>query len=189
VTRPTTIFTTARTKMVPKKVSRGPFYLVALAERYSQRPDLTRRLDSLHKLAGQASYDEVAQSASKPRSLRFRMADVQRQALVDDYVNGTPTTELTSRYQLSKGSVLQILEAAGVQMRRQGLTDDQVHEAVKLYTSGLSLAAIAGRLDSASTTVNRALVAQGVILRGRHDRTKTSPGAVRPVKHHDGSFA
>lgn len=127
-------------------------------------------MDRLQKLAGQVPCEAPTAPSSPPRSLRFRLPDTQRGALVTDYQNGTPTTELTGRYQLSKGSVLQILEAAGIQMRRQGLTDDQATRAVQLYEAGLSLAQVATRLHSAPTTINRALVARGVMLRGRHDR-------------------
>ena len=52
--------------------------------------------------------------------------DAVRQALVEDYLNGIPTTQLTTKYSLGKGSVLQILEDAGVPMRRQGLNEAEV---------------------------------------------------------------
>lgn len=55
-------------------------------------------------------------------------------------------------------------------MRRQGLTDAETTEAIRLYQSGLSLVKIATQLDSAPTSINRALVSHGVRLRGRHDR-------------------
>lgn len=155
-------------------LGKGPLtctYFVALAERYSQRPDLTRRLDRLNKLAGQTPSVVPQPPTASPRSLRYRLSDTQRQAIVRDYQNGTPTTELTRRFQLGKGTVLKLLEEAGADMRRQGLTGAEITEAVRLYQAGLSLAKIATQLDSAPTTINRALVSCGVRLRGRHDRS------------------
>lgn len=112
----------------------------------------------------------ISRPTTPPRRLRFRLDEVTRVALVDEYLAGTPTTELTIKYALSKGAVLQILGESGVAMRRQGFVDAQADEAVRLYESGLSLAKVANEIGSSSTTVNRALVARGVTLRGRHDR-------------------
>lgn len=52
-------------------------------------------------------------------------------------------------------------------MRRQGLSETEADEAVRLYESGLSLARAATQIGSAPTTVNRALQARGVRLRPR----------------------
>lgn len=142
--------------------------LVALAYRYSSRTDLSRRLLPLAELAGQAARPEPARAQLRPRRLHFRLTDDVRQSLVRDYLNGIPTTELTTKYSLGKGSVLQLLEEAGVAMRRQGLSDADVDRAVVLYTSGLSLARVAKQLGSAPTTVSRALHTRGVRLRPRH---------------------
>lgn len=141
--------------------------VVALAYRYSSRTDLSRRLVPLAELAGQAVSPAARQPQAQPRRLHFRLTEDVRQALVEDYLNGIPTTELTSKYSLGKGSVLQILEDAGVSMRRQGLGEAEIDEAVRLYQSGLSLVRVAKSLDSAPTTVNRALQARGVRLRPR----------------------
>ena len=99
---------------------------VALAYRYSSRTDLSRRLVPLAELAGQAPRTAPKQPHAPPRRLHFRLTDAVRQALVEDYLNGIPTTQLTTKYSLGKGSVLQILEDAGVPMRRQGLNEAEV---------------------------------------------------------------
>ena len=141
---------------------------VALAYRYSSRTDLSRRLVPLAELAGQAPSTAPKQPHAPPRRLHFRLTDAVRQALVEDYLNGIPTTQPTTKYSLGKGSVLQILEDAGVPMRRQGLNEAEVDEAVRLYESGMSLARVATQLGSEPTTVGRALHARGVRLRPRH---------------------
>ncbi|MEI2826893.1 MAG: hypothetical protein V9F04_11150 [Dermatophilaceae bacterium] len=89
--------------------------LVALAYRYSSRTDLSRRLVPLAELAGQAPHPRTEQPHVVPRSLHFRLTDDVRHALIKDYLNGIPTTQLTTKYSLGKGSVLQILEEAGVE--------------------------------------------------------------------------
>jgi hypothetical protein len=92
--------------------------------------------------------------------------------LVVDYKAGTPTTQLTLKYGLSKGSVLDLLERAEVKMRRQGLDQRQAEAAVRLYETGLSLARVTKALGGAgsSSSVARALRARGIPLRGRHER-------------------
>lgn len=86
-----------------------------------------------------------------------------------DYENGTSTTELTVTYRLSKASVLKLLQDAGVQMRRQGLNDEQTEEAIRLYALGLSLMRVGEQLGFRQSTVASALRAAGVRIRGRHD--------------------
>jgi hypothetical protein len=85
--------------------------------------------------------------------------------LVADYEIGLPTTELTTRYGLAKGTVLRLIEEAGIPMRRQGLSQDVAEQARLLYESGLSVAAVGDRLGQAPTSVARALRRIGVTLR------------------------
>lgn len=104
-----------------------------------------------------------------PYRLGQRLDPQIRQQLARDYEAGIPTTELTQIYRLSKPSVLKLLQAAGVSMRRQGLDQEQTAEAVRLYRSGLSLVRVGERIGFGPTSVANALRAAGVRLRGRHD--------------------
>jgi hypothetical protein len=88
--------------------------------------------------------------------------------LVADYQAGVETTELTERYQLGKGTVLKLLREHGVAMRRQGLSPDEIDEAVGLYAAGWSLAKIGERLGRAHTVIRKALLDQGMHLRPRN---------------------
>ena len=99
------------------------------------------------------------------RSLHFRLTNEQRAALVADYETGLPTTELTTRYGLAKGTVLRLLEEAAIPMRRQGLSAEMAEQARLLYESGLSLTAVGEQLSQAPTSVARALRRIGVTLR------------------------
>jgi hypothetical protein len=102
------------------------------------------------------------------RSLQFRLTNEQRAALAADYETGLPTTELTTRYGLAKGTVLRLIEEAGIPMRRRGLSQETAEQARLLYESGLSLAAVGERLSQVPTSVSRALKRMGVHLRSRH---------------------
>ncbi|WP_297537464.1 helix-turn-helix domain-containing protein [Amycolatopsis sp.] len=50
-------------------------------------------------------------------------------------------------------------------MRRQGLADDQVEDAVRLYDQGWSLARIGEQMDVTADTVRKRLLERGVIMR------------------------
>ncbi|BBX25032.1 hypothetical protein MALV_01570 [Mycolicibacterium alvei] len=88
------------------------------------------------------------------------------------YKDGTGTPELRSRYNLSQGSVLKILHSHGVTMRRQGITDEQIDDAVHLYELGESLAKIGAHLGAEAGTVRRALLNRGVRMRDTHGRER-----------------
>jgi hypothetical protein len=97
-----------------------------------------------------------------------RLSQAAIDQLVTDYRSGLPTTELTRRSNLGKGTVLHILRDAGVQMRRQGLPDDKVPEASALYESGMSLAKIAERYGVSTKNIHTRLRDAGVQMRDSH---------------------
>jgi hypothetical protein len=70
-------------------------------------------------------------------------------------------------YTLSKTSVLKLLKANGVTMRRQPLTDEQLQQTAKLYNTGRSLAAIESELNIPKESIRRALIEEGIKLRPR----------------------
>jgi hypothetical protein len=70
----------------------------------------------------------------------------------------TSTNQLKDEHHLGKDTISALLRANGVQLRRQGLTDEQAREAAQLYTAGCSLAWIGRHFGGLSpTTVSRAL--------------------------------
>lgn len=103
-------------------------------------------------------------------TLRFGPDDLAR--LVADYQAGVPTTELVTRYGLGKGSVLRLLREQGVTIRYQSPTTEQVDQAVQLYATGLSLAAVGDHLGFSAHTIRRALLAAGVRTRDSHGRER-----------------
>jgi hypothetical protein len=60
--------------------------------------------------------------------------------IVHKYEVGETTQRIGNHYGISKTRVAIVLRKQGITMRRQGLTDDQVDEAVGLYSTGKSLA-------------------------------------------------
>jgi len=91
------------------------------------------------------------------RQLDRRLSPTVIAELVAAYEAGTPTPELCRQFSLSKGEVLNLLREAGVQMRRQPVTETEITQAVTLRDEGLSYDEIARRLGKAQTTVWRVL--------------------------------
>ena len=60
------------------------------------------------------------------------------------------------------------LREVGVQIRNQGLTDEQIADAVRLYESGLSLAKIGAEVGVDHGTVRRQLLRHSVRMRDTH---------------------
>lgn len=111
-------------------------------------------------------------SPSQPRvhaTTRRLTTDVRMQ-LAADYRAGHSTPWLMRTYSLGKGSVLRILSDAHVEMRGQGLSDEQIVRAAKLYQSGSSLMALTRQFDASAETIRQALRAAGVQMRQRWER-------------------
>jgi hypothetical protein len=147
---------------------------VEVVQRYSKH-DLTGvGLDRLRATLAAGSGRRRSESRSRPPRYKLDQrldASVPAQ-VVADYKAGAPTTQLTGKYGLSKASVLRLLHEAGVEMRRQPFSKQDVDEAVRLYASGLSVAAIGSRLDAHPSKVWRALKARSVVLRPPRNRLR-----------------
>jgi hypothetical protein len=148
--------------------------------RYSKH-DLTGvGLDRLRATLADGSGRRRSDTRSRP--LRYKLdqrLDASVPAgVVADYKAGMPTTQLTGKYGFSKASVLRLLHEAGTEMRRQPFCEQEVDEAVRLYGSGLSVAAIGLRLGAHPSKVWRALVTRGVDLRPPRNRPPRSRPAL-----------
>ena len=94
-----------------------------------------------------------------------RLGDEARAAVIERYEAGETTTALAQAYGVAKSTILGILRANSVVVRRQPLTGEQVSEAARLYNSGLSLSQVAARLEVNQETMRVAIVAAGATLR------------------------
>lgn len=94
-----------------------------------------------------------------------RLSDADRAAVIERYEAGGTSTALAEAYGVAKSTILGILRANSVVVRRQPLTAEQVSEAARLYTSGLSLSQVAKRLGVNQETMRVAIIATGATLR------------------------
>ena len=117
--------------------------LAGSMRRYSRQLRLLRTGRKLLKLQVSRSVVRPDPVVAVPRRVDRRLADVQRAGIAQQYRDGIRTTALCREHGLSKSALLKLLADAGVQMRRQPMTDDQVERAHQLYESGLSF--VAGR--------------------------------------------
>lgn len=85
--------------------------------------------------------------------------------MVARYSAGDTTTALAKDYDVAKSTIIGILRANNVVVRRQPMTADQVSEAARLYESGLSLSQVAEALGVNQETLRVAVIKAGVVLR------------------------
>jgi hypothetical protein len=101
------------------------------------------------------------------RDLKRRLGSAKIDELVAAYQFGQTTTQLMATYNLSKTGVLTLLASRGVTMRNQPITQSQLAEATKLYTTGLSLATLSKQLGVPHETIRRSLISAGIAMRQR----------------------
>lgn len=94
-----------------------------------------------------------------------RLTDEARAAVIERYEAGETSTALAQAYGVAKSTILGILRANSVVVRRQPLTAEQVSEAARLYESGLSLSQVAERVKVNQETMRVAILDAGVMLR------------------------
>jgi DNA-directed RNA polymerase specialized sigma24 family protein len=128
------------------------------------------QLQKLADLAREAPEQAEVTAVGKSWLVRRRLNDDLIAEIVSKYRSGIGTPQLCLDYGISKPSMLDLLHARNVQMRRQPLTPKQRTEAVELYASGLAIKPVADRLGSSFGAVHRVLIAEGVKLRPRPGR-------------------
>ncbi len=90
--------------------------------------------------------------------------------LVVLYQSGLTVYQLADKYVIHRHTVSGHLRAAGIRLRLDGLTAEQIDEAARLYNSGWSLAHIAEHIGVAHTTIRARLRERGVKMRDTHGR-------------------
>lgn len=109
---------------------------------------------------------------ARPFKLDQRLTDGIRAEIITLYRSGEPSAAIGVMHGLNKNSVIKVLRDAGIAIRRQGLTDEQVDDANHLYEAGQSLAKIGAKLGVEAGTVRRALLRYGVKMRDTHGRDR-----------------
>jgi hypothetical protein len=78
--------------------------------------------------------------------------------------------ELGRQYGVSHTGIPRLLERLGVKVRKRGLSEDELVEAIRLYESGLSLVRVGSKLSKDPSTVRNYLLRAGVRMRDSHGR-------------------
>jgi hypothetical protein len=135
--------------------------------RYSKLPDVSR--------VGRSVGGRNAPVAARPRprvhNIRKRLSPDDIARLVADYEAGSSTAALMKHYGLGKGTVLRILNEAGVTRKQNTGTVEQINQAVELYTQGWSLVRIGEHLGFCQSTVWLWLQERNVGMRRAWERS------------------
>lgn len=109
-------------------------------------------------------------SEPKQRQRPRQLAAEQIVELVRQYLAGSDMHELAAQWDLHRTTVAAHLRRAGVELRRQGLSDGQLVEGGQLYSQGWSLQRLADRYSCDAETIRQQLKAVGVIMRKPWER-------------------
>jgi DNA-binding CsgD family transcriptional regulator len=101
-----------------------------------------------------------------------RLTKPQQAELVERYRSGDLMTELAKRFGIDRRTVSAILKRHEVPTRPQGLSVEQLQDAVLMCAQGNSLAVIGSKLGVDTGTVYNRLREQGVIMRDTHGRER-----------------
>jgi DNA-directed RNA polymerase specialized sigma24 family protein len=104
------------------------------------------------------------------RPTQRRLSARQTAELVAEYQAGADMKELAVRWQAHRTTVAAHPRRAGVELRRQGLSEEQVDEAARLYGEGWSLQRLADRFGCDAETVRTYLRSTGTRLRRPWER-------------------
>ncbi|WP_280450690.1 helix-turn-helix domain-containing protein [Nocardia cyriacigeorgica] len=142
-------------------------YLRRLSNLKSTGQGLSALLEETEDPAEQGEQRDL--TSASPRRLR-RLNEVERAALAEAYLDGKTVYELAEMYGISRDTVGKHLKRMGVEMRMQGLSEEQIDEAVRLYGEGWSAQRIGDKLGVYPQTVRRRLLERGVRMRDTHGR-------------------
>lgn len=92
--------------------------------------------------------------------------------LIADYQAGQTIYQLAKSYGVNRHTVTRHLRRAGIRLRMDGLSPEQIEQAVDLYAQGWSLAKIAAKFGVTADTVRARLLEQGVRMRDTHGRQR-----------------
>ena len=138
---------------------------------YNTKPQVEALETLLRKLPDPAI--PAPPPADRPKPGRARQLDTdQTQALIQGYLAGATTYELGARFGIDRRTVSNILHRHDVQMRRRGLSPEQVNDAIHLYNLGWSLARVGKHLNVEHTTVLTKLRERGIPTRDTHGRPR-----------------
>ncbi len=107
---------------------------------------------------------------SKPRLPQRRLTPPEIHQLLAEYQSGDSMKTLATRWGVHRTTVAGHLRRGDVHLRRQGVPDDDLAEAARLYGEGWSCLRLADRYDCAGETIRQALIQAGTQLRAPWER-------------------
>lgn len=111
-------------------------------------------------------------TTASPKRIR-RLSEEERTSLAEDYRSGMTVYELATKFGIDRSTVSNHLKRMGVEMRRQGLSEEQIEEAVRLYVEQRwSLVRIGEKLGVDHGTVWNRLRERGVRMRDTQGRNR-----------------
>ena len=140
---------------------------VELANRYAKlRPGpLIKRAQASDRLVEERPVSDV-RTASEAFKLSLRLTIQDRCRLIEVYQAGASAEQVAKDFGLGKGSVVKILNEAGVTRRRGSPSMAMLDEATRLYLKeGWSLKRIGNKFGYPATTIHRHLKRRGVPMR------------------------
>jgi hypothetical protein len=94
---------------------------------------------------------------SRVHALNRRLSSEARAALVADDESGVSANQLAKQHQLSHCSIRRLLRESGIARRHLAMSEADVEQAVQLYTSGQTIAAVADQLGRPAQRCRRRL--------------------------------
>lgn len=99
-----------------------------------------------------------------------RLSTTQRAAVLAAYANKESPSVLATQFGISRQSVINLIDEAGLPRQIRRMSDEQVDEAIRLYESGFSIAQIVRRVGFSSRAIWHQLNKHGVQMRDSHGR-------------------
>lgn len=106
----------------------------------------------------------------RKRQVQRRLTAEEVERLVAEYQAGADMKQLAQTWAMHRTTVAAQLRKAGVELRRQGVPDERLQEAVRLYAEGWSLQRLAERYGCDAETVRTTLKLQDVRMRKPWER-------------------
>ncbi len=107
----------------------------------------------------------ITTPASAPR--QHLLSPEEEAEVVALYQAGRTAREVADRFGIHRLTVSRAVRRAGGRVRREPLTEREVEKAATLYTSGMSIAAVAKELSLPRESIRRQLILAGVEMRAK----------------------
>jgi AraC-like DNA-binding protein len=130
--------------------------------------------NKLLTVLGVARSQQRVQVPTKPVQVQRRLSPAGTQELIAAYRQGAGVKELARRFGIHRETVAAIIDRAGLAPRTRGLSEYQINDAARLYAEGWSLGRLGEKFGVDGTTVWRALLREGVVMRKPQERSKSA---------------